>query len=55
MSIEFWLNDKLHELIGFSDKATVEYIKSVAKTAKNVSELAKELDNIDFPSNHPGA
>ena len=31
MSYDLWLNDTLHDIIGFTDKTTVEYIKSVGR------------------------
>lgn len=45
-----YINDGLHEFIGMSDMALVEYIKSSATQAKDRAALEQDLYNLDFPS-----
>lgn len=49
--IDSWINDNLYKLIGFSDKTTVEYIKSLSTKAKNPEAIKKGLEDFDFPAN----
>ena len=47
--LDAFINDNLHRVLGFSDKSTVQYIKSIAKSAKSIENLKTGLDSVDFP------
>lgn len=47
--LDGFINDNLHRVLGFSDKSTVQYIKSIAKSAKSIANLKTGLESIDFP------
>ena len=51
MEISAWINDKLYEILGISEKNTVSYIQALASTAKSQEEIMEKLIDIDFPSN----
>jgi hypothetical protein len=53
MSHEFWLQDKLQEILGLYDRITAEFIKAAAKKSSTTVELANHLDDIEFPRVHP--
>lgn len=50
-SLDGWINENLHKILGMSDKATVEYIKTISKSAKSADSIVKGLLDLDFPSN----
>ncbi|GMT15697.1 hypothetical protein PFISCL1PPCAC_6994 [Pristionchus fissidentatus] len=43
MSIETWVNDELHSLVGMSDRNTTNYIISLARRALDTSDLIQKL------------
>lgn len=47
---DFWLRDKMFELLGCYDNITKEYIKECSKSAKTVPELLTKLTEVGFPS-----
>jgi len=50
-SLDSWINDMCHKILGMSDKTTVEYIKSMSKKAKNPEDVKRQLEDFDFPIN----
>ena len=45
-----WVSDKLHDVLGFSDKYTVEYLIGLAKTSTNPESLVQRVSeglNVD--------
>jgi hypothetical protein len=39
MSLQTWVNDELHSILGFADSSTVDYIIALAKKTKTVDDL----------------
>ncbi len=49
MSNEQWLANESLELFGDKDKNTLDYLKSIAKTAKSLAALHNSLEEFDLP------
>ncbi|OMJ77262.1 hypothetical protein SteCoe_23171 [Stentor coeruleus] len=49
MELKSWINDKLYEIIGMSEKNTVDYVFVLASSAKSQEEICEKLIDIDFP------
>lgn len=47
---DFWLRDKMYDLLGLYDNITHDFIKECAKTTTNVMELKKKLIDSSFPA-----
>lgn len=47
---DFWLRDKMFEILGCYDNITKEYIKECSKNAKSVQELLNKLSEVGFPA-----
>jgi len=47
-SLRRWVSDGLHNLIGFSDGTTVDYLIAKAGKASNAEGLMKELERVDI-------
>lgn len=43
MSIETWVNDELHTLVGMSDRNTANFIISLARKAMDTTDLVQKL------------
>lgn len=50
MDIPRWINDKLFEILGISEKNTVSYIQALGSAAKSLEEILEKLIDIDFPN-----
>jgi len=50
-SVDALINTNLHKILGMSDKSTLDYIKIIAKKAKNAEAIRKGLIDLDFPTN----
>jgi len=46
-----WVNDSLHDLVGFSDSRMAEFVIALGKREKSVDQLMKSLSSVDFPDN----
>ena len=42
-----WVSDKLHDVLGFSDKYTVEFLIGLAKNSSSVESLVQKVSEID--------
>lgn len=51
MDLASWINDKLLEILGLSEKNTVSYILALGKSAKSESEILEKLIDLEFPNN----
>mmetsp|Transcript_34422 Transcript_34422/g.60356 ORF Transcript_34422/g.60356 Transcript_34422/m.60356 type:complete len:948 (+) Transcript_34422:2730-5573(+) len=47
--MENWINDNLHDLLGYSEKNTVLYVLEMAKTMESTEELTDNLLALNFP------
>lgn len=49
-----WVSDKLHDVLGFSESSTAQYVVALArnsvKAGKGVSALLAQLENVDVPT-----
>lgn len=43
MELTNWVSDKLHDILGFSDKHTVEYLVSLSKNTKTSDSFCEKL------------
>ena len=51
MSAREWVSDKLHDILGFSDAVTADYVVAVAKRSKSSAMLQKTLvAEMELPS-----
>lgn len=48
--MENWINDNLHDLLGYSEKNTVAYVLEMAKTVGSLQELQDSLLALQFPA-----
>jgi pre-mRNA-splicing factor ATP-dependent RNA helicase DHX16 len=48
--MERWVNDSLHDLLGYSEKNTVEYVLAMARQVTDSQELLDSLLTLDFPT-----
>jgi len=46
-----WVSDQLYDLIGFSDRHTVDYVLGIAKSSTCEKDIESKLLEIDFPDN----
>ena len=46
-----WVNDQLHSVLGYAEGHTVDYVLSLAKSAKTPQALLAKLADADVPSN----
>ncbi|CAM9520621.1 unnamed protein product, partial [Phaeothamnion confervicola] len=44
-----WVSDRLHDVLGFSESNTVDFVVALAKKASSVDGLVKQLCNVEFP------
>lgn len=51
MALDNWVADKLSDILGFREKSLSSYVLALAKKAKDVPSLVKELQNADVPMN----
>lgn len=51
MSVQTWVSDSLHDIVGYSDAVVVEYVLGVAKTAASEKMLLEKLSEYDVPVN----
>ena len=42
-----WVSDKLHDVLGFSDRYTVEYLIGLAKNSTSVESLVQKVSEVD--------
>ncbi|PFX22231.1 putative pre-mRNA-splicing factor ATP-dependent RNA helicase DHX16 [Stylophora pistillata] len=42
-----WVSDKLHDVLGFSDKYTVEFLIGLAKNSSSVESLVQKVSEVD--------
>ncbi|CAB03845.1 putative pre-mRNA-splicing factor ATP-dependent RNA helicase mog-4 [Caenorhabditis elegans] len=50
MSVEQFINDQLHSIVGISDRSICQYVHALAKKAKSAPDLVEKLrDAGDFP------
>ncbi|CAI2328535.1 unnamed protein product [Caenorhabditis sp. 36 PRJEB53466] len=50
MSVEQFINDKLHSIVGISDRSICQYVHALAKQSKTAGDLVQKLrDAGDFP------
>lgn len=42
-----WVSDKLHDVLGFSDRYTVEYLIGLAKNSTSVESLLQKVSEVD--------
>ena len=43
MELNTWVSDKLHDILGFSDKHTVEYLVNLSKNTKTSDSFREKL------------
>lgn len=48
MSLERWVNDELHDVLGFSDKLTVEFLIASAKKSSSLDKFLGSLGDLDI-------
>jgi len=46
-----WVNDRLHDIIGFTDSSTVNYIVALGKQSKSTDQFVHSLIQFDLPDN----
>ena len=39
MDLDYWINDKIHQILGISDKNIVNFVKSCAKKSLSLNQL----------------
>uniref|UniRef100_A0A8R1E1W4 RNA helicase n=1 Tax=Caenorhabditis japonica TaxID=281687 RepID=A0A8R1E1W4_CAEJA len=50
MSVEQFINDQLHSIVGISDRTICQYVHALAKKSRNAGDLVEKLrDSGDFP------
>ena len=49
MELNTWVSDKLHDILGFSDKHTVEYLVSLSKSTKTSDTFREKLQGFLGP------
>src|SRR5690242_13337941 len=49
MSVETWVSDNLHDIVGYTDGVVVEYVLGVARTATSEKGLLEKLAEFDVP------
>jgi pre-mRNA-splicing factor ATP-dependent RNA helicase DHX16 len=49
MSLTRWVQDRLHDILGFSDTTTAQYIIAAAKKAPSSAALVSSLQDVDVP------
>ncbi|KAE9550316.1 hypothetical protein FO519_006476 [Halicephalobus sp. NKZ332] len=47
MSLQNWVNDELHSLLGFSDAQLASFVISTARGCRNAEELLRKLNSVD--------
>lgn len=50
-SLARWVNDQLHDIIGYSDRNVADFIIEIAKKKTSQSSLVKALASADLPNN----
>lgn len=43
-----WISDSLYNVLGISEKSIVDYVKTIAKSAKSVDKIEQGLKDLDF-------
>lgn len=51
--IDSLITSNLFQILGFSEKTLVEYIKTSAKASSSLEVFKKDLENIDLPIDEP--
>ncbi|CAM9175049.1 unnamed protein product [Chrysoparadoxa australica] len=46
-----WVGDRLHDVLGFSESTTAQFITALAKRAGSAGDLVEQLKDADFPDN----
>ena len=49
MALNTWVSDKLHDILGFSDKHTVEYLVSLGQSTKTSESFREKLQGFLGP------
>jgi hypothetical protein len=49
MALNTWVSDKLHDILGFSDKHTVEYLVSLGRSTKTSESFREKLQGFLGP------
>lgn len=47
---DFWLRDRMYDLLGVYDNITHDFIKECAKSSTSAEELKKKLIESSFPA-----
>ena len=47
MSLQNWVNDELHSLLGFSDAQLASFVISTARGSKSADDLLRKLNAVD--------
>ena len=47
MSLQHWVNDELHSLLGFSDAQLASFIISTARSSSSADDLLRKLNAVD--------
>lgn len=50
-SINTWVSDQLHDLLGFSDPSVVNYVVAIAKKHSDTKSLLEALERCEIPNN----
>lgn len=52
--LQRWVSDKLHDVLGFSETSTAQYVvalaRNVVKSGKGTSALLAQLEGVDVPT-----
>eukprot|EP00808_Paulinella_micropora_P001053 g33924.t1 len=51
MSTQQFINDSLHDILGYSDSMVCDYVLDTAKKCKNEADLLSKLSSFDIPDN----
>ena len=53
MSLERWVNDELHDVLGFSDRLTVDFLIASAKRSSTLEKFLGSLQDADLDLKNP--
>ena len=48
-ALKDWINDQLHDVVGYSERTMTDFVLSLSKSAKSASSLLAKLHEADVP------